>query len=430
MPDTTRLVLAAPIVGLVVALLTRRRAPSKPPAGSRAKPVVVQRSADAARALLADGSPVPAGAVATVSRGVYTVSNVAEVTASPALVTLGRVGEDDLLVDVAQAGVVALTGDHVAVTRTLRSVWSELRWPAESHELEVAGVGLEDLSGLTTMPWSHALTMIERGDERSRPLVVLGGHAPVGDDAVRLRSAAQPGGNVGVLIAGEWDGPWCLHHRSERAVLQPLGIEFSPHYYSGHADVSLPTSTAGQPASSDGVSVSVLGSVEVHGRTLSAKETELVAFLALSPNGVTEAQVRTALWPDRDAPRGTFNNLVSATRRQLGVTADGELLLPRVANGRYRLHPTVVCDLTRLEGALTAGDTDLLSDCLLGLTGRPFDGWVGADWPFDDAVVARAEVLVTRAAASLRVCDGERAALAVANALRAVPDDATLRAVI
>lgn len=436
MSDALKLAVAAPIIGLAIALLLPRRSPKRMRVPApRMIPVVVQRGVDSAHALLAESSAAPRHAWATATRGVYLVADVDSLGDRPALVTVGRVRDDDVLVDLTHAGVVALTGDPQAVMQTLRSVWSELRWPAEQHELDVVGVdGVTGLSGLRTLPWSHALTLLERGDERSRPLVVLADAAPTGDEAVRLRAAVRPGRNVGVLLVGHWDGPWMLEHGDGEVVLHPLGLHLAP--IGGPApeprdDDPTAAHVEGADIERDVVTVSVLGLVNVGGRSLSGKETELVAFLALAPQGATEAQIRTALWPERDVPRGTFNNLVSSTRRHLGTTGDGELLLPRFGNGRYRLHPSVRCDLTELERALEAGDSDAIAACLLAVTGRPFDGWAGTDWPFDDAVVSRAEVLISHAAQLLGRSDGTGSGVrALTNALRAVPEENLLREAI
>jgi hypothetical protein len=355
------------------------------------------------------------------STDVHELTMTPDVSSWPALVTLGRAGSDELLVDLTRVGIVALTGDRVLCETTMRSVWSELRWPADNHELEVVSVGGSGIAdGARELPWSHALSLLERGPERSRPLVVLAFAPPAGDDAVRLAAATRPDRNVGVLLAGSWDCVWQLLHSNDGNVLRPLGISVS--------QVGLPVAPTPAVAgkTDDGVRVSVLGPVEVAGRSLSAKETELVAFLATRAAGATEAQIRTALWPDRDAPRGTFNNLVSATRRQLGRAEDGGYLLPRVSEGRYRLHASVTCDLDQLEAAFErcaqGDDANDVVDALLATNGRPFDGWAGADWPFDDAVVARAEVVISKAARLVGKVGGDRAASAVVKALAAVPD--------
>lgn len=421
------LALAAPIVGLGLAyVLPRRRRPptTQGPATRTTPPVAMQRSDDGDLLFAHPSTSLPPTAEPTRTPDVYRLTNPCDMSTWPALVTVGRVGDDEVLIDITRIGIGALTGDAEGARRTLASVWSELRWPSEAHELEVIGVGDHHLPGLRTLPWAHAITMLERGSERTRPLVVLAVGAPSGDDAVRLAAAARPDRNVGVLLAGEWECAWQLRHHGDHARLRPLGVDLSVV-----GEAASAAATVAEPAAmGDGVLVSMLGPVAVLGRDLSAKETELVAFLATRPAGATEAQIRTALWPDRDAPRGTFNNLVCATRRHLGSTPDGERLLPRVEDGRYRLHSTLTSDLQQLDDTVqkcseSGGWVDVI-DRLLSLRGRPFDGWTGGDWPFDDAITSRAEVVIARAAQLVANVSHERVADALVKALDAVQDPA------
>lgn len=129
------------------------------------------------------------------------------------------------------------------------------------------------------------------------------------------------------------------------------------------------------------LAVRVLGPVAIcrDGTTvgLTGRQAELVAYLACHPAGVTEDQLRTALWGDQPATRGSFNNLVSATRRRLGSIGDGPAL-PAVGEDRcYRLHPAVDCDLRLLQEADSpAGRKQLLQ----AVRGRPFDAPRGFGW--------------------------------------------------
>ena len=100
------IVLAAPVVGYAIASVLsirtfRQGLPTRP-----VIPVVVQRGVDHAHALLTDSSPIPANATPTATRGVYFVADVGCLGGRPALVTIGRIGEDDVLVDITQAGVL------------------------------------------------------------------------------------------------------------------------------------------------------------------------------------------------------------------------------------------------------------------------------------------------------------------------------------
>jgi hypothetical protein len=433
--NIVQVAVVAPVIGFALALLVPRRGAS--PTGGHVTravtPTVIQRGESNVQLLIDDTGPAPDSVVSTTTRGVYLAAGGLDTSAWPALVTIGRLGDDDVMVDLTKAGVVVVSGDEDAAMESLRSVWSELRWPADAHELEVVGVDGLALPGLHTIPWSHALTRIERGPERSRPLVVLAANPPAGDDAVRL-AAAPPDSHTGVLLVGEWASPWQLRHRNGAARLDPLGLDLGQLSAPPAADrrdglepVQLPAPVTVQAD----VAVSVLGRVEVRGRSLSLKETELAAFLALHPRGATESQIRTALWPERDVPRGTFNNLVSSTRRHLGTTLNGERLLPHCINGIYRVHPAVACDLVELDGLVRDaddgnGEAARLINCLKAMRGRPFEG-CASEWPFDDGLVSRAETVIVRAArgvsrAAVHEASVDAAIDAVVSALAAVPD--------
>ena len=205
------LALAAPIVGLGLAyVLPRRRRPptTQGPATRTTPPVAMQRSDDGDLLFAHPSTSLPPTAEPTRTPDVYRLTNPCDMSTWPALVTVGRVGDDEVLIDITRIGIGALTGDAEGARRTLASVWSELRWPSEAHELEVIGVGDHHLPGLRTLPWAHAITMLERGSERTRPLVVLAVGAPSGDDAVRLEreQAADALGGLGVgLVDGRLD---------------------------------------------------------------------------------------------------------------------------------------------------------------------------------------------------------------------------------
>ncbi|MFZ2056848.1 MAG: hypothetical protein WAV54_05520, partial [Acidimicrobiales bacterium] len=75
------------------------------------------------------------------------------------------------------------------------------------------------------------------------------------------------------------------------------------------------------------IEVAVLGNVQVNGAPESFRYrrrlTELVAFLAMHPEGATTDAFATALWPERRVPLQTLANRLSETRRALGIAGDG-----------------------------------------------------------------------------------------------------------
>jgi hypothetical protein len=156
------------------------------------------------------------------------------------------------------------------------------------------------------------------------------------------------------------------------------------------------------------VDVCVLGPVEVlRGRApLDRRQAELVTFLALHPEGATDDQVKTALWPDRLPALSTFNNLVSTARTRLGSSTTGELHLPIARDGRYRVSTFVRSDIQRFRDRVAyarhqTGDDQLASlrEALRLVRGQPFAGASrGYEWAITQGVVATIEREVVDAA--------------------------------
>ena len=127
----------------------------------------------------------------------------------------------------------------------------------------------------------------------------------------------------------------------------------------------------------------VFGPVRVEGATrpLTDVETELVTFVATHEHPVDADIVQTALWPDRVVSPKRWWNLVSETRKALGVDSNGVFHLPPLTKGQpLRFSSGVATDLTRVEAALrrvrneaTAEAACELARALEGVSGRPFD---------------------------------------------------------
>jgi hypothetical protein len=163
------------------------------------------------------------------------------------------------------------------------------------------------------------------------------------------------------------------------------------------------------------VLVKVLGQVVVEGRPITAGvDVEMLTLLAFKrdqpPNVDTmrfllEKRRRRASggsadpqWAEAatESAVKTLRNRASALRRNLGVGADGEDLLPRSAQaghkGRYRLSPRVLTDVDLIEHrfhsatGLASGDAlPLLRDGLVWFAGPAFRGggdgygWIGPE---------------------------------------------------
>src|SRR5205814_1281150 len=129
-----------------------------------------------------------------------------------------------------------------------------------------------------------------------------------------------------------------------RPLLRPYGegLTVGPNH------VPLEFDPNGQPIAPPGhVLVRVLGPVEIVGGQQPIdrrRSIELVVYLALHPDGVDDARLRTVLWPDAAPTQGAFNETVSRARRMLGLDPDGVHHLLPVDNRRYRVGHYVVTD--------------------------------------------------------------------------------------
>ncbi|MFN2638049.1 MAG: hypothetical protein ABR585_13575 [Gemmatimonadaceae bacterium] len=157
------------------------------------------------------------------------------------------------------------------------------------------------------------------------------------------------------------------------------------------------------------IDVQILGSPEVVGGKTPIdrrKSKELVVYLALHPRGVDEGRLKTALWPDQVPSPGSFNQTMSRARMCLGRDADDDHHLPHVADGLYRLRPSVDTDFCRLEQALAVATTNgteatmnRLADALHAIRGMPFEGAGGGyEWAHTEGLLARIEAIAADAA--------------------------------
>jgi len=137
------------------------------------------------------------------------------------------------------------------------------------------------------------------------------------------------------------------------------------------------------------IEVRVLGTVEVVGAAqplTSRRALDLVAYLALHPEGADRDQLRTHIWPSDEPPsESTLANTVSRARKALGTNENGDLYLPRVsAKGIYQLRAGVRTDVGRFEALISAASKDvgergreLLQSALDLVRGTPFTGGAG-----------------------------------------------------
>jgi len=152
------------------------------------------------------------------------------------------------------------------------------------------------------------------------------------------------------------------------------------------------------------VEVGLLGNVQVNGALESFRHrrrlTELVAFLAMHPEGTTTDTFATALWPERRVPVQTLANRLSETRRALGLASDGRPRLRKEAR-RHRL-VDVDTDWDRFKDlAAEERGAESWRRALALVRGRPFDGLERGEWAQLEGFTAAIEASVVDLACRL-----------------------------
>jgi DNA-binding SARP family transcriptional activator/LysM repeat protein len=312
-----------------------------------------------------------------------------------------------------------------------------------------------------------------RGADPWTPTILILDVRPDEHERTRLEDLVGTGGRgLGVLAIGDWpNAPWQLHiadghldvprlglHGLERTIeaqhveqavadatiqLLELADDDTDELLIQHDDVD-PERAPERPAPlapEAPITVHVYGAVHVDGATrpLTDLETELVTYLATRERPVDADVIQTALWPDRIVSAKRWWNLISQTRKALGVDDDGNYHLPTFTRWEpLRLVSGVTTDLARIEAALqsirnsaTVNAVQGLTRALDDVTGRPFDVKRGYAWIHANGLASYAEAIVTDAvhtlaAACIEHGDVAEALRVIAIGLRASPSNEIL----
>jgi DNA-binding SARP family transcriptional activator len=169
----------------------------------------------------------------------------------------------------------------------------------------------------------------------------------------------------------------------------------SPNAGAGHA----PSAAAFVPAAtSAGLEVKILGQFTITGpaEQLQPKQAELVLALALAaPAGLSNSALCSMLGadPDHPKPADAVRQIITRTRRRLGLASDGQEYIIHAGSGQYILHPDVSLDWSRFRELVGSGRADDLRMAVSLISGQPFTGsyfwWV--DIPLAETV--RAELV-------------------------------------
>ncbi len=183
---------------------------------------------------------------------------------------------------------------------------------------------------------------------------------------------------------------------SEHAELSERAV---PPEYAVPPEHPVPPERAASPAQ-DGsrLAVRILGAFTIAGSAepLQPKQAELVLALALAaPAGLSNSALCSMLGADPDHPKPTdaMRQLITRTRRRLGLASDGQEYIIHAGNGQYILHPEASLDWSRFRELVASGRAGDLRAAVSLINGQPFTGsyfwWI--DIPLAETV--RAELV-------------------------------------
>ncbi len=222
---------------------------------------------------------------------------------------------------------------------------------------------------------------------------VLYGAPPWIPQATELYPASGGDGMAWPDEAGE--DSWAADHASGELDDDPAGGVGVPTEAVGYA-----LAGAGQPPYDVArrLHVNILGQFSITGAAdqLQPKQAELVLALALAASaGLSNSALCSMLGPDPDHPKPSdaVRQIITRTRRRLGIAADRQEYIIHAGNGHYILHPDAALDWSQFRQFVASGRADDLRAAVSLINGQPFTGsyfwWI--DIPLIETV--RAELV-------------------------------------
>lgn len=422
--------------------------------GNECRVESVRVADDAIEILLTSTTDAPAGPFEVVGGRAWTLradvispeleDRAARQTApAPALVSVGRMGDADVLIDLETSGLT-ISGHTDTAQRVLWSITTELATSPWADDLQLLYVGsppsgvagldrvqvvptvAEAAQAVATRSGASALALSSagHGDAWSARLANHGdGWPPIvviigGDGADDV-----PGASVVRVADHAAHGERTLLVDDQGCRLDPLGLDLSlpglPAELIEPAEELIATALADEPgpeidlrvpvvaryvappelrgsdditpATDGAVFVRILGPVVIEGAPSVNRRRvkELIVYLALHPEGVTTEQITAALWPGDEPTRAAFNQTVTRARAALGDDPDGQPYIGYVHDGRYRPSRYLLCDAILLERAVAGGDP-----VGVDARGQPFAATPGFEWAYVEGHAYRAAALV------------------------------------
>ena len=399
---------------------------------------------------------------------------------APALVGIGRADAGDVLVDLEAEGPLTVHGEPEDVTAVLWSMVLDLATHAWADDVRVVVCGLDD-RGLVALDRVEIAASVDElitdvaGEARARadalsrlgasstwdarvaslgdgwaPTIVVLGPRVRPSDVLAASEQLDACAGVALVVASSADAPVDRQRRlliapgRAHVALLPLGIVLEPAalpddvlaalddlievavddqpgepLVEGHDDVVIDLREPPAPTS-NGVLVRIMGRVEIEGGKTKIdrrRAAEFVTLLALHPRGLTEGQIKAALWMDEEPTTNTFNKIVSRARVALGLDSTGEPHVRYVEDCVYKPGPELVTDWSILEAAWVRAsrsgspdDLATLGRAIDEVRGLPFEGTKGYEWAYEMGLPSRIEVVIDEAKALLSRSARTRAA--------------------
>jgi DNA-binding SARP family transcriptional activator len=185
----------------------------------------------------------------------------------------------------------------------------------------------------------------------------------------------EPGAGTGVSPSTATVVSQAADLLSPAAEMPPAGDHAGPPpagHVAGH-QVSDPAIASQQ------LRVRILGPFMITGAAeeLQPKQAELVLALALAaPAGLSNSALCSILGadPDHPKPSDAVRQIITRTRRRLGLASDGQEYIIHAGSGRYLLHPDASLDWSEFRELVAPGKTDELRTAVSMIGGQPFTG--------------------------------------------------------
>ncbi len=401
----------------------------------------------------------------------------------PALISIGQIDGNLVMVDLETAGLLTVDGDSEAVNGFVRHVALELATSTLADHLELLIVGDalfapigERHPRIRHLDLDDAIADLEAAHrDDGFPTLLVSSDTLTDETRARIKVAVAAGNPVGAMFPSPSQADWHAQLDGEMVRLAPLGLElaaFAVDADTAHEIDTLiadpdpvealldsfadepddaPDAETGQSGLVVGpfveppteLEIRVLGPVEVVGPAKPFdrhRYLELAVYLGLHPDGVSDERLKMVLWPEQAPATATFNTVVSTTRNRLGRDSLGEPHLVHYANAdrRYRLGDHATSDVARFETrvahARALDDAAAIAEYRTALDlvrGQPFAEVHGFEWAWSEGFVAHLEITVARAAHDLaELClndrDADGATWAATRGLLAAPGDEIL----